>query len=405
MSSPARLLIRGAHLIDGTGADPRRDCSLLVERGRIVAIRPAGSPRATGDVRSVDVEGRTVIPGLFNCHVHLHLDAGPAPLDAAAVEPPSVSLLRAAQRARAMLRRGITTVRDCGAKDRQIIDLGAAIAGGLVEGPRIQACGRALGAAGGHAPVIAEPVTGVADIEAAAARQLAAGADFVKIMATGGFGKDGEQLDRCELDVEAIQTAVATAHRAGRRAAVHAYGTQGIRHAIAAGADSIEHAAFVDEETLELLRRRPIFIVPTLTNTYRVATEGERAGVAPYIVKTAAEVFPVMLANAGRAYRAGVKMALGTDAGSWLNPHTDVATEIRLRVAAGATPLAALTMATAASAECLGLQATLGTLTPGKIADIVVLNGDPLTDLTAYDRVHAVYRGGIPVPPGGEDRE
>ncbi len=403
MSRP--VLIRGGHLIDGTGADPRRDCSLLVERGRIVAVRPGGGLRATGDVLSVDVEGRAVIPGLFNCHVHLHLDAGPAPLDAAAVEPAGVSLLRAAQRAGAMLRRGITTVRDCGAKDWQIIHLRDAIAGGLVEGPRIQACGRALCAAGGHAAVISQPVAGAADIEVAAARQLAAGADFLKVMGTGGFGKDGERLDRCEFDVEAIRRAVAVAHRAGRKATVHAYGTEGIRNAIAAGADGIEHAAFVDDEALDRLRRHGIFIVPTLSNTYRVATEGASAGVAAYVVKTASEVFPAMMANAGRAYRAGVKMALGTDAGSWLNHHTDLATEIRLRVEAGATALGALTMATAASAECLGLEAVLGTLEPGKIADIVVLDGDPLADLTAYARVHAVYRGGLAVPRGSDDRE
>lgn len=402
MSRPARLLIRGGYVIDGTGADPQRDCSLLIEDGRIVAVRPGGDLRAPAGTRSVDVEGRSVIPGLFNCHVHLELDAGPAPLAALATEPSGLTLLRAAQRARAMLRHGITTVRDCGAKDWHVIHLRDAIAGGVVQGPRIQACGRALCAVGGHAAVIAEPVAGEAEMAAAALRQLEAGADFLKVMGTGGFGKDGEQLDRCELDVEPIRVATAIAHRAGRKATVHAYGNQGIRNAIAAGADSIEHATFVDDETLDALRRRNVFIVPTLTNTYRVATEGEQGGVAPYIVKTASQALPIMMANAARAYRARVKMALGTDAGSWLNPHTDVATEIQLRVESGATPLAALTMATAASAECLGLQALLGSLEPGKIADVVILDGDPLADLTAYRRVHAVYRGGVPIELDGE---
>ncbi|MGH6691456.1 MAG: amidohydrolase family protein, partial [Gammaproteobacteria bacterium] len=170
-----------------------------------------------------------------------------------------------------------------------------------------------------------------------------------------------------------------------------------IRAAIAAGADSIEHATFVDDETLALLRRRGVFIVPTLTNTYRVTTDGERGGVAPYIVKTASSVFPTMLASAGRAIRAGVRMALGTDAGSWLNPHTDLTTEIRLRVEAGATPLTALSMATLLSAQCMGLEADLGSLEPGKIADIVVLDGDPLMNFTAYERIHRVFKSGEPV--------
>ncbi len=397
MTRSTPLLIRGAHLIDGTGADPQPDCSLLIEAGRIVEVRPGGGLRATADTRSVDVQGRAVIPGLFNCHVHLHLDAGPQPLAALAAEPPGLSALRAAHRAQAMLRRGITTVRDCGAKDWQVIHLRDAVASGAVQGPRIQACGRALCAAGGHAAVLSEPVADEVEMARAARRQLEAGADFLKVMATGGFGKDGEQLDRCEFEVEPIRLAAEIAHRAGRKLAVHAYGNLGIRNAIAAGADSIEHATFVDDETLDLLRRRGIFIVPTLTNTYRVATEGEAGGIAPYIVKTASRVFPTMITNAGRAYRAGVKMALGTDAGSWLNPHTDVATEIRLRVEAGATPLAALTMATFLSAHCLGLEAIVGSLAPGKLADVVVLDGDPLTDLTAFERVHAVYQSGVPI--------
>lgn len=393
---PGRFLLRGGYLIDGTGADPRRDCSLLVEAGRIVEVQ-AGHGGRVGDTPVVDVEGRAVIPGLFNCHVHLQLDGGASPLTDLAAEPSGLSLLRAARRAREMLQRGITTVRDCGAKDWQVIHLRDGIARDVVPGPRIQACGKAICAAGGHAAILSEPVTDEAEIAVTARRQLDAGADFLKVMGTGGFGKDGEDLERCELDVNDIRVAAEIAHGAGKKLTVHAYGATGIRAAIAAGADSIEHATFVDDEILDLLRRRGAFIVPTLANTYRVTTEGERGGVAPYIVKNAARVFPIMLANADRAIRAGVKMALGTDAGSWLNPHTDLATEIRLRVEAGATPLAALGMATLLSAQCLGLEADLGSLEPGKIADIVVLDGDPLVDLTAYERIHRVFKGGVPV--------
>ncbi|MGH7413222.1 MAG: amidohydrolase family protein, partial [Candidatus Rokuibacteriota bacterium] len=397
------LVIRGARVIDGTGADPRRDCTLVVEDRRITAVSPGGGTRPPGGAEILDVEGRTVIPGLINCHVHLQMDAGRSPLSDLAAEPAGLTLLRAARRATDMLRRGITTVRDCGAKDWQVIHLGQAIAEGVMEGPRIFACGRAICAVGGHALVLSEPVADEAQAGLAARRQLAAGAAFIKVMATGGFGKDGERPDHSELGVAQIRAAAEAAHAAGRKVTVHAYGNQGIRDAIAAGVDSIEHAAFPDQSTLALLGERGIFIVPTLTNTFKISRFGRASGLPEYMVETAAAAFPTMMANARRAWQASVPRAIGTDAGSWLNTHTDIATELRLRVEAGATPMAVLTMATRNGARCLGIDRDVGTLEPGKLADLVVLDGDPLDDLSAVERVHAVYREGHPVRVEAED--
>lgn len=397
------LVIRGARVIDGTGADPLRDCTLLVEDRRITSVSPGGGARPPVGAAILDVEGRTVIPGLINCHAHLQMDAGRSPLSDLAAEPAGLSLLRAARRATEMLRRGITTVRDCGAKDWQVIHLGRAITEGVMEGPRILACGRAICAVGGHALVLSEPVADAAQAGQAARQQLAAGAAFVKVMATGGFGKDGERLDHSELDVTRIRAVARAAHAAGRKVTVHAYGNQGIRDAIAAGVDSIEHAAFPDQSTLALLGERSIFIVPTLSNTFKVSTVGRAGGLPEYMVETAAAAFPTMMANARRAWQASVPMAIGTDAGSWLNAHTDIATELRLRVEAGAPPMAVLTMATQNGARCLGIDHDVGTLEPGKLADLVVLDGDPLDDVGAVERVHAVYREGHPVRVEAED--
>jgi imidazolonepropionase-like amidohydrolase len=398
------IVLRGATLIDGTGADPRRDSTLVMDGDQITAVGNGGAA-PPGGASVVDIGGRTVMPGLFDCHVHLELDAGASPLVSLAAEAPEETARAAGRRAVDMLRRGITTVRDCGARGPGVIRLRDAIAAGRTEGPHILACGRAIGARGGHAGVLCDPVETERQAAAAARRQLAAGADFIKVMVTGGFGKDGEQLDHCELTPAQIRAAAAVAHGAGKRLTAHAYGTQGILNAIAGEADSVEHAAFLDAETIGLLRERGIFIVPTLTNTYRVSTEGRRGGVMEYLVATAAAAFPAMLASAGRAHRAGVSMAIGTDAGSWLNRHADVATELRLRVEAGASPLAALTMATRDSARCLGIGGTVGTLRPGQRADVIVVNGDPLADLSALERIHSVYKAGRLVGTTGAGKE
>ena len=386
-------IIRGATLLDGTGADPRRGASLVIDGARIAAVEDTAS-RARAEATVVDVEGRTVLPGLFDCHVHLEMDAGASPLVTLAAEPPQETGRAAARRAAAILRRGITTVRDCGASGHGVIRLRNAIAAGQAEGPRILACGKAIGLRGGHAAVLCDPVETEADAAAAARRQLDAGADFIKMMVTGGFGKDGEKLDHCELTAEHVRAAAEVAHAAGKRLTCHAYGTRGIMNAIEGGADSIEHAAFLDDETIRLLRERQIFIVPTLTNTFRVTTDGTQGGVLDYLVATASSALPTMLAGAGRAFREGVPMAIGTDGGSWLNQHADVATEVRLRVQTGASPLAALAMATLGSARCLGIDREVGTLEAGKRADVLVLDGDPLVDLSALQRIHAVFASG-----------
>lgn len=390
-------ILRGAYLIDGTGADPRPDATLVIDGARITEVGSGTGARAPGGATVVDVTGQTVMPGLFDCHVHLEMDAGASPLVSLAAEAAEHTFRAAARRAAGMLRRGITTVRDCGAKGWGVIRLRDAIAAGTVPGPRILACGQAIGARGGHAGVLCDPVDDEAGAAAAARRQLDAGADFIKMMVTGGFGKDGEQLSHSELSAAQIRAAAAVAHAAGKKLTAHAYGTEGILHAIAGNADSVEHAAFLDEETIHLLRDKGIFIVPTLTNTYRVTTQGARGGVLDYLVATASSAFPTMMTNAGRAHRAGVRMAIGTDGGSWVNGHGDVATEVRLRIEAGASALEAVTMATLGSARCLGLDDSVGTLEVGKRADLIVLDGDPLSDLSALQRIRAVYTAGTPV--------
>lgn len=390
-----KFAVTGARLIDGTGNGVIPDAAMLIVDGRIERIVAGGGADMvrSADTR-LDLEGRSVVPGLFNCHVHLYMNAGTQPLVDLAEEPTGLSVLIAAARARRMLGNGITTVRDCGAKDLEILHLRRAVADGHIAGPRILSCGRAICSAHGHAKVLSAPVHDADEVARVAKNQLAAGTDFVKLMATGGFGKDGEDLDKCELTEEEIRAAVHIAHGARKRVAVHAYGNQGIRNAVLAGTDTVEHCAFPEDDTIVLMLERDTSAVPTLTNTFKVSTQGGDWGVTPYIVETASRVYPEMLSRARRMLEMGLRMGVGTDAGSWLNPHEDIVTELQIRVELGASPVEAIRMGTLDSAACLGLEHEVGSLQEGKTADFVVLDGDPAEDIAALRSVHEVYRNG-----------
>ena len=389
-----KIKISSGKLIDGTGADPSEPSEIIIDNGRILEInQTVPSTDDTSFDKVIDANGKTICPGLINAHLHLYMDAGPTPLHNLTAEDGHLSLLKATVRCRQLLMNGITAVRDMGAKDLGIVALKKAIEEGLVEGPRIVVCGKALAITGGHAPALAIAVDGSNEIRRTVRKQLGSGVDFIKLFATGGFGKPGEQLDNFELTAEELRTAVQSAHAAGKTVAAHAYGTQGIRNAVDAGVDSIEHASFLDEEVLAKIVKTGIFLVPTLTNTFRVSTIGSHEGLPGFMVETAKRVFPEMMKQFSNAYRAGAKLAVGTDGGSWLNPHSDVHTELKLRAQAGVSNMDLITMATQTSAQCLRIDHEAGTIEVGKNSDIIIVDGDPLKDIDELKKILWVIKG------------
>ena len=253
-----------------------------------------------------------------------------------------------------------------------------AIASGLVPGPRVLAAGQAICMTGGHARFIGREADGPIEIVRAVREQLAAGADLIKIIATGGVLTPGTSPDRAQFSVEEIRTAVQEAQRAGKRVAAHAHGAAGLKQAVAAGVRSIEHATLMDEEAAEALVRHEVFMVPTLSALATTAGCPLGAGVPESVVKKAKDMSARHEASFKKAHKRGVWIAMGTDAGTPFNYHGENAQELERMVALGMSPMEAILSATASAAALLGLEDRIGTIQPGKQADLIIVEGNPL---------------------------
>lgn len=400
--SPLTIIHAGT-VVAVPGHPPLRTVSILVRNGRIESIRE-GYARIAG-ARFIDMKRNTVLPGLIDCHVHLTTPTlekstvkDPARLNAADYALAGVA------HAKLTLDAGFTTVRDVGADSEAIFALRDAIQHGQIVGPRIFAAGRLISTTGGHGDMSGYPdatranLTGAStcdgpfDCRRAARLQIAHGADLIKIATTGGGGDAGGDEDApAEMDADEVRAIVEVAHALRRRVAVHAHGTAGILLALRSGVDSVEHGGFVNGEAISLLRSKDVTLVPTLSVLDRVAKELPEADVKDQPRMRA--FLAKMPGNVGAAYRAGVRIAFGTDAG--VIEHGTNAREFEWYVRIGMTPVAALQTATVNAAYLLGQEREIGTLEAGKSADIIAVAGDPLNDVTALEKVVFVMKQGI----------
>ncbi|KUI28134.1 amidohydrolase [Mycobacterium sp. IS-1496] len=381
-----RLLLHHAALIDGTGAAPLPDAAVLVEDGH---IRWAGTASAApaGDATRVDLGGNTICPGFFDCHVHFSLPgAGATPIDRA-LNPPSYHYFQLIDRLRVTLHNGVTTARDLMGIDAGVRD---AVAHGLIEGPRLLVAINMMSQTCGHAdfhlpsgidltPMIGGSLVDTVDEARRRTRELiAAGADVIKVASSGGVSSPSDQPEwlgmRRELITAVVEEAAAYGHK---RVAAHAIGYAGIEAAVEAGVTSVEHGYQLDEALRQRMVDAGIFLVPTLLETMADVTSSP-AGQAK-----GAHWHAVAQESIAASAAAGVKIAVGTDAG--LSPeHGTNLQELGLLVRfGGLTPMQAIVAATSASAELCGLSEQLGTVEAGKLADLVIVRGDPLTDIAA----------------------
>src|SRR5690606_1055457 len=339
-------------------------------------------------------EGRTVLPGLINCHVHLTADGAPDLIGQIESDTVPTATLRAARTAWQTLRSGVTTVRDCGAPDNIVIDLAREIERGLVPGPRVQPAGRLITMTGGHGHHIGREADGPDEVRKAARTELKCGAEVLKVMATGGVLTPGVTPMQTALLPEELAVVAQEAHNAGKRVTTHAIGRAGIHNALLAGVDSIEHGFYLDDELLEIAVDRGTFLVPTMLAVDGIIRNAA-AGIPAWVVEKAEREAQRQRESFVAAVASGMRIAAGTDAGTPYNAHGDFARELELMVRHGLTPMQALMAATSAAAQNLGLDHDLGTLAVGKLADLVLVDGDPVADITAAGRVALVVKDGV----------
>jgi imidazolonepropionase-like amidohydrolase len=391
---PSAFSIRNVLLVDGTGSPPRPDQAVVVDAGRITWIGPSGATPTGERMTVIDGRGRTLLPGLINCHVHLCHDGAPDLFAQARADSPTAASLRGFLNLDLAMRSGITTVRDCGAANNVAIELSRAIESGMITGPRVLAAGRVITMTGGHGYFIGREADGPDAVRAATRAEIKEGAHFIKAMATGGVLTPGVTPTQTALQPDELEAVAREAHNSGRRAACHAIGNEGIKNAIRAGIDSIEHAYYLDDEAVQLMIDRGTFVVPTLLAGHQIVKNGQAGRVPRWITDKSLATAEHHRESFTLAARSGVKIAAGTDAGTPFNPHGDLAAELKLMVDCGLSPADAIVAATRNAAENLGLLHDTGSIEIGKRADLILVDGDPTTDISALARVSCVVGNG-----------
>ena len=375
---------------------PVPGAAVLVDSGRVIAV--VGQQEIPAGYRRVDLGQQWLLPGLIDAHVHLVWDGGPEPDLALRAEAAELSAIKAATRARQHLMNGVTTVRDLGGPFRTVLAVRDAICQGIVTGARVIAAGNLIARTDPGEPMRL-PVATPDQARGAVRELLEAGVDVIKLMATGGVYHPDDDLGAIELGLAELAAAVDEAHNAGRKVAVHAYHREGIGNAIAAGADTLEHACFLDSATARLAAAGGQIVVPTLTAYRRYLEAGPDAGLPPQAVGKAREAVAAGRAAIGYALAHGIPIAAGTDAGGRCKPHGCLAWELRYLVEAGLTPAAALAAATTVAARTCGL-ADVGEIRSGYRADLIAVGADPVADISALGEVRTVIAGGRLVKSG-----
>jgi imidazolonepropionase-like amidohydrolase len=387
------LVLKCATVIDGLDCVPFK-ADVILEEGRIAGIfRAAGTaPWKKDSCQVLDCSGLFLMPGMINSHVHMGMDAGPTPMHHFIGGSAYDALIRGVTAASQLVEAGFTTVRDCGGRHKEVLCLRRAVEAGLIPGPRIVSCCQAILITGGH--FIGRTADGPDEVRKAAREMLAEGADFVKLMATGGMGRPGEVPGAQELTLEEICAATSVARNAGKATVAHAHGLSAIKDCARAGVSSIEHGTMIDGEAAASMARNGVFLVPTFSPYYQMATYGAERGVPLYMVEGCKHVLDTKRLHFRNVLESGVRIAYGTDAGAPLTGHTDVVTEVRQMEEAGIKRVDVVRSLTSEAAALLGMTQTIGVVREGMTADLVVLDANPLDDLSSLGRVRHVIKNG-----------
>lgn len=407
--------VQAGTLLAEPGKPPRGNSTIIVRDGKIVEIRD-GFVAPEGGATLVDLRSAFVLPGLIDMHVHLFNEGDPmkSRLEALSRDDGD-ALIIAEENARKTIEAGFTTVRDLGSDPRLIRALRDGIDRGAVTGPSIVNAGRMISVTGGHgdgtngtAAEFAEAIAahqintcdGPDDCRRAVRAQIGLGALVIKFAATGGVLSNVAGGLGKQMTLDEMKAIVETAHSFGRRVAVHAHAGEGVRAAIEAGADTIDHGTFLDDATIAAMKAKGVWLVPTMLAP-QAALANARAGLLPAATRPKAEAAAAAaVASHRKAFAAGVKVAFGTDTG--VSKHGENAREFALMVGAGLTPSQAIAAATVGAADALDRKDQIGSIEPGKWADLIAVAGDPLADVTRLEKVDFVMRHGIVHKSGGK---
>jgi imidazolonepropionase-like amidohydrolase len=401
-----QLLIANQYLIadayiDVLGGKRISPAVIEIDQGRILSVNKFTAPSLPADAEITQLDGMTILPGLMDMHTHLTGSAKLHGYKGLGISVPRSALL-GAKNARTTLMTGITMVRNLGAPGYSDVALRDAINDGDVIGPRMYVSGPALGITGGHCDNNLLPSEfeyqsdGVADgpwaIRAKVREVIKFGADVIKFCATGGVLSKGDKVGEQQFTFEEMSAIVDEAHRRGLIVAAHAHGTEGIKTAIRAGVDSIEHASFLDKEAINMAKKNGTYFSMDIYDTEYILSEGLESGMLPESIEKERNTGSRQRASFTAAVKAGVKMVFGTDAAVY--PHGDNPKQLSRMVQFGMTPLQALQAATINAAILLGEQDNLGSLEPGKYADIIGVRGNPLDNISLLESVQFVMKDG-----------
>ena len=401
---PSRIIIHAAKLLEVKTGKTVADQAVVMEGDKIVSVGPMAQVQRSTSDRLIDLPNATVLPGLTDAHTHLTGDPRNIGYQSLGISIPRATLT-GARNARLTLEAGFTTVRNVGAEGYSDVALRDAINAGDIPGPRMLVSGPALGITGGHCDedllpfeyhATAEGVAdGVEGVQHKAREVIKYGADLIKICATGGVLSKGDNPQASQYTLEEMKAIVADAHRLGRKVAAHAHGAQGILWASQAGVDSIEHGSYIDDAAIAEMKKNGTYLVPTLYLGDWFIEHAAENHVPDFLLVKAKAVMPAARKNVAHAFASGVKVAFGTDAAVY--PHGLNAREFAVMVKLGLTPLQAIQAATVNAADLLGWSDKIGGIDPGKWADIIAVDGDPLQDVTTLEHVKFVMKGGAVV--------
>lgn len=401
-----KILIKDVLLIDGVNKEATGNVSILIEGKKIKKIGKDIVPPEGAEI--IEGDGKTAMPGMIDCHLHIAMDGEPDILGWPMVrEPLSMQVLRAVEHVSRYLPLGFTTICDLGSPECMGVSVRNAIKQGIINGPRVLTAGKLLSISGGHGQLLppsvsvretlAEIVDGCDNIREAVRKQVQTGVDVIKFAATGGVMDPVSIPGAQEFSDEEMEVIIKEANRVGKRTAAHAQGTEGIKAAIKAGVGSIEHGIILDDECIDLMKEKGTFFVPTLAAVYWIIEKGVESGIPEHAVEKAKSLFDIHIQSFKKALKGGVKIAMGTDAGTPFNKHGGNAFELELMVRNGMSEMEAIIATTRIASEDLRISDEVGTVEEGKLADIIIMEGNPLNNiglLQEEEKIKTVIKDG-----------